>query len=195
MLGMIGNALESEELTAEFLPHKPGAVAYYESDLGTAVMRHRYRFEEDGQIVQSLESVSGKYLGDIPPTIKTHTTAEGYVGTRVASTGLWDNRLKLGAKVGESWTSDHDVPMIWTVENFGTYRTKYDGLERRSVTIRVQCKTENLDIDYREIYVEGIGFVLRTGRSTNIKVNVRLDELAGGKSNKNLTDAERAFFR
>ena len=92
--------------------------------------------------------VSGKFVevGELIPDGKTMTVRD------------WEPVLKIGARVGASWTWTHDnVPHKFTVAKFGEHKG------RRSVTIHevIRSPLYAHPVEIRHLYVEGIGEVER----------------------------------
>jgi len=187
VMGMVMAAIDdrTHRITADYLPHKVGAIAYYEITIpGVGVSKHAWQFETGEVIKTNVETIAGKRVNTIPKENRV-VTQNGFIGV-LNEDGQWTHRLKLGAQAGDSWSHEG---VTYTVDRFGTFRLAYDGSDRTSVDVTIVH--DSVDLKYTDTYVNGIGLVSRRGSAGGIPIEWNLEVMDGVNT---FTGAERAFF-
>ncbi|WP_437191360.1 DUF4339 domain-containing protein [Planctomicrobium sp. SH527] len=183
----------SKTITIEFLPHKAGSTAEYHISIpGVGIAEHIWSFNSDGMINDLTKRIGGRSLRSYSTSPDKRVVRDEYVGVIAGGEygGQFVTCLKLGARLGDSWEVDDAK---YSVQEFGTFVSKYDGKTRTTVSIRQELPPlpNGKIIALTSVYAEGVGLIRKDGETP---AGPTRWELIEPESSMNLTREERAFY-
>jgi hypothetical protein len=170
---------EPGTITADYLPHKVGALAHYEISMYSQPasqsgigMHHQCWYEDGGLIKQATMEMwdikngaegqrrwVGSYTGGFK-ILRLRVNGDFVeIGSDLEGVGfVWEPYLKLGAKVGDHWEKQTAPRLVsrYSVERFGDYDCPVTG--RRHPTVTVREDTGSFMYTFRT-YARGIGLI------------------------------------
>ena len=179
---------ESRRLTADFLPHKPGTsrtydVAMFVPGSPGKVVRQVWLQKEDGVTQTKTTHVGTLKGGSLFDPVGKNTVAKWEplprpipgpvfhqrvspefveigeeVAMRQGTETVWQPRLKLGARAGDSWNRSHQgTEHRFTLVGF----EQHDGLSAAVITETITPADSTPPLEVRRVYVQGVGEVER----------------------------------